>query len=69
MNKLLKSTLVSSFVALGCASAAPAVADSFQGSTWSLSAGADLDASPSIDEYLVTLTVDTTGYTGGGGPF
>ena len=66
MNKLLKSTLVSSFIVLGCASAAPALADSFQGSTWSLSTGADLDPSSSFDEYLVTLTVDTTGYTGGG---
>ncbi len=62
MNKLFKSTLISGFVALGCASAGPAAAvvDTFNGTTWTLSHGVDLNPSASIDEFLFTLTVDTS---------
>ncbi len=62
MNKLFKSTLISGFVALGCAAAGPAAAvDSFNGTTWTLTTnGVDLNPSAAIDQFLFTLTVDTS---------
>lgn len=67
MAGFLKSTVVSGFVALACVSAGPALANSFQGSIWSLSTnGIDLDANPLTQTFQVALAVDTSGYTGGG---
>ena len=67
MNKLLKSTLISGFVALACASAGPAAASTFQGTVWSLSTNhIDLNPDPLKQTFAINFTVDTTGYTGTG---
>jgi hypothetical protein len=52
---------------LALAGAGPALADTFQGTVWSLStSGVDLDANPLTETFRVTLGVDTSGYTGTG---
>jgi hypothetical protein len=52
---------------LALSGAGPALADSFQGTVWSLStSGVDLDANPLTETFRVTLGVDTSGYTGTG---
>src|SRR5882672_153920 len=66
--KARKLTLAAALAAAALAFGAPAVADTFQGTVWSLTySGSPLaDADPLHETYRVTLGVDTNGYTGTG---
>jgi hypothetical protein len=51
----------------GVAGAGSALADTFQGTTWSLTTdGVDRDADPSTQTFRLNLAVNTAGYTGSG---
>lgn len=68
MKATIKTVFASGVLAAACMAAPPALADSFQGTVWSLNySGVALpDADPLHETYRVTLGVDTDGYTGTG---
>jgi len=66
--KARKHALAAVLAATAFGFGTPAIADTFQGTVWSLTySGSPLaDADPFHETYRVTLSVDTNGYTGSG---